>query len=145
MNPFNQTSRGRRRCALSALAAALTVSFGAVAPSRADDLSCHGDIFVMNRKGASIKVLRFEYTVNGKTYTEALDNKRLAPQEEQEWHNVKLQHVAEGVLIRSTRVEIKDDTSGAGDGYGPAHWSVPHPHSSTYVCVAGRNYAHYIE
>ena len=40
-------------------------------------------MFVKNNKGNSIKVLRFEYTVEGKarTFDESLVNKRLAPGE----------------------------------------------------------------
>jgi hypothetical protein len=134
-----------RRHGLCAFVAALALPFGAPPQAAANDLACPADIFVMNRKGASIKVLKFEYTVRGKTYTEGLDNKRLAPGEEEEWHSVKLQHAAIGNVISSTRVEFKDDNSGAGDGYGPPRWSAPHPHTDSYECIKGRNYAHYIE
>jgi hypothetical protein len=60
------------RRALIALAAALAVSFGATSQAGAAGLACKPDVFVENAKGASIKVLRFEYTVLGKVHTEAL-------------------------------------------------------------------------
>lgn len=162
LGPFDATGRidnvsGRsimtiskitRRLRLSAISAALAVSFGAATPPVfAGKLSCKADIFVKNRKAASIKVLRFQYIPEGKTdwETEALDNKRLAPNEEEEWHSVNLQNVASGVAIMKTRVEFKDDNSGAGDGYGPAKWSGVQEHTSGYKCLDGRNYAHYID
>ena len=137
------------RGALVAIVAALAVSFGATPQAGAADLTCKPDVFAKNRKAASIKVTRFEYTVLGRTYTEGLANKRLAPGEEVDWDKVRLQHAAIGNVITSTRIEYKDDTGGVGspigDPYGPPRWSDPHPHTSSYPCLTDRNYAHYIE
>ena len=133
-----------KKTSLIALAVALAVSFGAT-PAGAGGLECEPDVYVENRKGASIKVLKFEYTVNGTKHVESLVNKRLAPGEEEHWFGQKLSEAATGILITSTRVQYKNDNSGAGDGYGPPVWSDSHPHTPTYVCLAGRNYAHYID
>ena len=43
-------------------------------------------------------------------------------------------------LISNTRVEYKQDNSGAGDGYGPPRMSGFFPHSTTYTCQDDRNY-----
>ena len=149
MSVFDKSAPSAHRGALIAVAAALAMSFGAIPQASADNLKCKIDVYTMNRKPASIKVIRFEYTVLGKTYTEGLANKRVAPGEEVDWDKVSLQHAAIGNVITSTRVEYKDDTSGVGspigDPYGPPKWSKAHPHTSSYPCMTDRNYAHYIE
>lgn len=134
--------RGRT---LAAVAAALACSF-AVPQVGAGPMTCSPDVYVKNRKAASIKVLKFEYTVKGKSAkTESLVNKRLAPGEEERWPTQNLSKADDGDVITSTRVQYKNDNSGAGDGYGPAKWSKDHPHSDGYYCMDGRNYAHYID
>jgi hypothetical protein len=132
---------------LAALAAALAVSFGAVSQAGAAGLACKPDIYVKNRKPASIKVLKLEYMVEGdpRRYPEALDNKRLAPGEEDHWSRVKLGEAAVNIWITQTRVQFKNDNSGAGDGYGPPKWSDWHTHTEGYKCQDGRNYAHYLD
>jgi hypothetical protein len=139
--PVTNTSHRYR---LAAVAAALTVSFGAASQAGAAGLECKADIVAENKKDISIKVLRFEYEVLGKTYTEPLANKRLAPGERETWPTQKLAHAANGNLITTTRLEYKDDTSGTGspigDPYGPPKWSDYHPHTPTYVCFNGRDY-----
>lgn len=127
---------------LSALCAMLMSSAGALPPASAANIECKPTVKVTNEKGASIKVLRFEYTVLGKAHKEGLANKRLAPNETEEWKSQKLQHAATGLVITSTRVEYKDDNSGAGDGYGPAKWSPAFPHS--FTCNDNHNYIHVI-
>ena len=135
------------RRALVALAAVLAVSFGATSQAGAAGLACKPDVHVTNNKGKSIKVLNFRYTVNGTEHTEALDNKRLAVGETGDWLNVNLQEVADGIVIDSTRVQYKDDTSGVGspvgDPYGPPRFSVSFPH--TFTCGANHNYNHVIQ
>ena len=136
-----------RRHPLAALTAALAVSFAAVSQADAAGLACKPDIYVKNRKAASIKVLKLEYMVEGdsKPHAEALDNKRLAPNEENDWSRVTLGKAAVNNWITQTRVQFKNDNSGAGDGYGPAKWSDWYPHTEGYKCQDGRNYAHYID
>ena len=125
-----------------ALAAALALSFGATAPARANKLACKPNVRVTNQKGASIKVLRFLYTVGGTEYSEGLTNKRLAPDETENWPSQTLQNAATGIVITSSRIEYKNDNSGAGDGYGPPVMSSPFPHS--YTCNASHNYIHVV-
>lgn len=131
------------RHALATLAAALAVSFGAASPAVAARIECKPTIKVENKKPASIKVLKLEYTVLGKAHDEGLDNKRLAAGEEDEWRSVRLQDAAIGNVISATRVQFKNDNSGAGDGYGPAVWSKSFPHS--FNCGDNHNYIHVIE
>jgi hypothetical protein len=128
-----------------ALAALLSLSVGALERPRADPLNCKPNLHAQNRKSFSIKVLRFAYTVNGVEHIESLANKRLAPGETEWWNSQRLAHAAVDSYISSTRIEFKDDNSGAGDGYGPAKWSDPQPHTEGYRCLNGRNYAHYID
>jgi hypothetical protein len=125
--------------ALVPFAAALAFSLGAASQAQAVP-ACKADVKVKNEQSASIKVLKFEYTVLGVAHSESLTNKRLAPGETEEWPNQALQHAAEGALITTTRVQYKRDNSGAGDGYGPPEWSAYFPHSSTYVCLNDRDY-----
>ena len=101
----------QRRRTLCVVAAALAVSFAALAPVHAANLACKPDIFAKNRKAAAIKVVAFEYTTQASgegsksdPFRESLSNKRLAPGEEEDWNKVKLQHAAEDNWIRSTRV-----------------------------------------
>jgi hypothetical protein len=135
------------RYRLAAVAAALTVSFGAASQAGAADLNCEPDVVVENKKDISIKVLRFAYTVLNKSepyYVESLANKRLAPGERETWPTQKLKEAADGNVITHTWVEYKPDTSGVGspigDPYGPADWSDDHTHSLTYACFKGRDY-----
>ena len=44
--------------------------------------------------GASIKVLRFLYTVGGREYSESLVNKHLAPNETEDWPSQTLRNAA---------------------------------------------------
>lgn len=125
---------------VAALGAALAVSFGATPSAGAADLACHPTVIATNNKGASIKVLAFRYTVAGKEWTEALDNKRLAVGETDDWNSVKLQHAASGIRITSTRLEIKNDNSGEGDGYGPM--VLTPPINRPYICTDGHTYPH---
>ncbi len=131
------------RRTLAALATALATSFGAISPADAANIECKPNVRVTNKKGASIKVLKLEYTVLGKAYNEGLANKRLAPNETENWPGQKLGHAATGIVVSSTRVEYKDDNSGAGDGYGAPHWSPAVTH--TYTCGPEHNYIHVIE
>jgi hypothetical protein len=145
----------QRRRTLCAVTAALAVSLGAMSQAHAADLACKPDIFAKNRKAAAIKVVGLEYTTQAtgkgsKTdpWPEALSNKRLAPNEEADWNKVKLQHAAEDNWIRSTRVQYRNDTSGASnpsDAWGEVVWSEWHDHTETYRCLTDRNYAHYID
>ncbi|MEO8249079.1 MAG: hypothetical protein ABI589_06885 [Burkholderiales bacterium] len=141
MTYFNNTTTAIHRRALVTLAAALALSLGAASPAFAVP-ACKIDVFVKNEQSASIKVLRFKYSVKDKsgTFIESLSNKRLAPGETEEWPNQALREAGEGNLITNTWVEYKRDNSGAGDGYGPPEWSKPFPHSSTYTCLNDRNY-----
>ena len=125
---------------LAVLAAALAISFVATSSAGAVNLACKPKVIAPNNKGASIKVLAFRYTVAGTEWTEALDNKRLAVGETEDWNSVNLQHAASGIRITSTRLEIKNDNSGAGDGYGPMVLtpSINRP----YVCTDGHTYPH---
>jgi hypothetical protein len=131
----------RHRCRLAAVAAALVVSLGSASQASAE---CAADVVVENKKPRAIKVLRFEYTVGSKTFTEPLANKRLAVGERETWRTQNLAHVNDGQVITTTRVEFKEDTSGKGspigDPYGPAKWSDYHDHSPTYICFDGRDY-----
>jgi hypothetical protein len=131
----------RHRCRLAAVVAALVVSFGSASQAGAN---CAADVVVENKKPLAIKVLRFEYRVGGKTFTEPLANKRLAKGERETWRTQNLGHVNDGQVITTTRVEFKEDTSGVGspigDPYGPPKWSDYHDHSSTYICFDGRDY-----
>jgi hypothetical protein len=144
MATLRDTLTNHRR-PLAALAALLALSVGSIARPRADPLNCLPDVHAENRKPFSIKVLRFAYTVNGVEYIESLANKRLAPGETAWWNGQRLAHAGVDAYIQSTRIEFKDDNSGAGDGYGPAKWSDPQPHTEGYRCLNGRNYAHYID
>jgi hypothetical protein len=126
--------------ALAALSAVLALSLGVASHTNAANIKCPPDVFVMNKKATAIKVLRFEYTVLDKSYIESLVNKRLAPGQTEEWPTQQLGHAAEGNVIATTRVEYKDDNSGGGDGWGSAHWSDYHSHSTTYLCFKGTNY-----
>ena len=103
------------------------------------------EVVVTNKKPASIKVLNFKYKVAGsdKVYSEGLDNKKLAPNETEEWKNQRLNHAATGVVVTETAIEYKNDNSGAGDGYGKAVMSKWFPHS--YTCSSGHTYQHEIE
>ena len=59
-------------------------------------------------------------------WRDSLSNKRLAPGEEDDWDKVRLQHAAEGNWIVSTRVQYRNDTSGASnpsDASGEAVYS----------------------
>ena len=125
---------------LGVLAAALAISLGATSSAGAVNLACKPKVIATNNKGASIKVLAFRYTVAGTEYTEALDNKRLAVGETEEWNSVNLQHAASGIRITSTRLEMKNDNSGDGDGYGPMVLSpsINRP----YICTDGHTYPH---
>jgi hypothetical protein len=127
---------------LAGLTTALALSFGAVSQAGAADLACKPTIIVTNSKGASIKVLAFDYKVAGKEETENLSNKRLAVGETEEWKSVKLQHAATGIDVTSTRIQFKNDNSGAGDGYGPVETSnwINRP----YFCTDGHTYPHTI-
>lgn len=117
-------------------------------PAHANDVFCKPNIKVNNNKSIAIKVLRLEYTVNGKAETEGLANKVLArntsgTDDEYTWKSQKLQHAGEGVAIPSTRIEYKEDNSGSGDGFGPAKWSKSHAHSGT--CQDSDTYSHTID
>lgn len=154
---FNKPAAGaaQRRRTLCTVAAALAVSFGALSQAHAANLACKPDIFAKNRKAAAIKVVGFEYTTKATgegsksdPWRESLSNKRLAPGEEVDWNKVKLQHAAEDNWIRSTRVQFRNDTSGASnpsDAWGELVWSDWHDHNETYRCLTDRNYAHYID
>ena len=139
MSYRNDTPPATHRRTWLAAAAALALSLGAASQAHAVP-ACKPDVFVKNEQSASIKVLRFLYTVNGREESESLVNKRLAPGETEEWPNQALNHAAEGNFISNTRVEFKRDNSGAGDGYGPPEMSGFFPHSSSYTCLNDRNY-----
>lgn len=138
-----------RPSSLAALTlASMALSIAAALPAHAKDVFCKPDIQVNNNKSIAIKVLRIEYTVNGKTETESLANKTLArntsgTDDEHTWKSQKLQHAGEGVAIPATRIEFKEDNSGAGDGFGPAKWSKSFPHGGT--CQDSDTYHHTIE
>jgi len=140
---LDTTGTVRPRRALAASAAMLALSLGAASQAEANPLSCAPNVRVINEKGASIKVLRFLYTVGGQEFSESLVNKRLAPNETENWPSQTLRHAATGIVITSSRVEFKNDNSGAGDGYGPPVMSSAFPHS--YICSDGHNYIHTID
>ncbi|MBN8561054.1 MAG: hypothetical protein J0L70_11055 [Leptolyngbya sp. UWPOB_LEPTO1] len=118
-----------------------TVPFGATSPATAAGVKCQPSVKVTNKKGASIKVLRFLYKVGGSTvYTEGLVNKVLTPNETETWSSQTLNNAATGVVVTSTAVEYKDDT---GRGYGSPHTSAWFPHS--FTCAANHNYIHEIQ
>jgi hypothetical protein len=126
-----------------ALASAFALSFGFVSVAAAADLACHPDVKVTNKKPIAIKVLRFSYTADG-DFNEGLANKKLSPGESHTWKSQKLQGVAVGNSISATKIEFKDDTSGAkslSDPWGPPKWSKSFPQggdckdTSTYVQV----------
>ena len=139
MTNRNDSPPAARHRTWLAAAAVLALSLGAASQAHAVP-PCNADVFVKNEQSASIKVLRFLYTVNGVERSESLVNKRLAPGETEEWPNQALNHAAEGNWISNTRVEYKRDNSGAGDGYGPPEMSGFFPHSTGYVCLDDRNY-----
>jgi hypothetical protein len=78
----------------------------------------------------------------GTEFSESLVNKRLAPNETENWPSQTLRHAATGIVITSSRVEFKNDNSGAGDGLRSAVMSSAFPHS--YICSDGHNYIHTI-
>jgi hypothetical protein len=145
LTPFVRSGATSAPAIFAAVAAA--AAFAAMPQAQAADLACHPDIQVDNDKPIAIKVLRLEYTVNGKTYTEGLANKTLArnesgTQDEHTWKSQKLQHAAAGLPITATRIEFKEDNSGAGDGFGPPKWSKSFAHSGT--CQNSDTYRHAI-
>ena len=136
----------KARWVMAGLAVAVSALLcNAATQATAAGLKCEPTVKVTNSKGASIKVLKFKYKVAGSTdtFTESLINKRLAPNETEEWPSQKLGHAATGIVITSTAVEYKDDNSGAGDGYGPPRTSDWFPH--TFTCGANHNYIHTVE
>lgn len=138
------TSRSKtHRARIVAAIAVLAASLAAVSSASAANIECKPNVRVTNKKGASIKVLRFEYTVQGKAHNEGLTNKRLAPNETENWPSQKLGYAATGIVVTSSRIEYKNDNSGAGDGYGPPVWSPSVTH--TYTCNDSHNYIHVIE
>jgi hypothetical protein len=127
-------------------AAALGGILGQSNVATAANLHCTPkEIIVTNKKPASIKVLNFKYKVAGsdKVFTEGLDNKKLAPNETEEWKTQRLNHAATGVVITETAIEFKNDNSGDGDGYGKPEMSRWFPR--TYTCGANHTYPHEIE
>jgi hypothetical protein len=136
---YTTTVLHRRARALAPLAAALALGLGAASQAQAVP-ACKIDLVVRNDQPKSVKVLRLEYTVLGVKHYEPLLNKRLAPGETEDWQNQALQHAAEGAYISNTRVEYKEDNSGAGDGYGPPKWSDYFPHTPGYLCYDDRDY-----
>ena len=139
MTHSNAKTPSTLRRALFAAASTLALSVGVMSQAHAVS-ACKIDVFVKNEQSASVKVLKFFYTVNGHEYHESLVNKRLAPGETAEWPNQALAHAAEGNWISNTHVEFKPNNSGAGDGYGPVESSEDFTHSSTYTCLNDRNY-----
>ncbi|MCU0552792.1 MAG: hypothetical protein MUC48_25970, partial [Leptolyngbya sp. Prado105] len=143
-----------RRCAIGALAAGLAsmsaaVLFGAPSPAIANPLRCNPDLIVENGRDTAIKVTKVEYTVKDKTgtFTDGITNKRLAPDEEEEWKTVSLRDVANGNVITGIRYEFKPDTSGTGGGpisdpWGSPRWSDWQGHAAN--CADGLNYPHRI-
>ncbi|MBD1845331.1 hypothetical protein H6F89_18350 [Cyanobacteria bacterium FACHB-63] len=143
-NPIQNTTHHR---VLVALTTALAVTFGAAlpfsatSPATAAGVKCQPSVRVTNKKGASIKVLRFLYKVGGnKVYTEGLANKILTPNETENWSSQTLNNAATGVVVTSTAVEYKDDT---GSGYGSPRTSAWFPHS--FTCGSNHNYIHEIQ
>jgi len=142
MTYVNDTTVTIGRRALVAIAAALALSLGVTSQARAAD--CKPNVRVVNHKGASIKVLRFLYTVGGQEFSESLADKRLAVSETEDWPSQRLNGASVGQVITSSRVEFKNDTSGVGspigDPYGPPVMSRPFPHS--FQCNDLHNYIH---
>jgi hypothetical protein len=131
-------------CTLAA--AVLFTLVGQLNVATAANLHCTPkEVIVTNKKSASIKVLNFKYKVEGsdKVHTEGLGNKRLAPDEREEWKNQRLNHAATGVVVTETAIEYKNDNSGDGDGYGKPEMSKWFPR--TYKCGSNHTYPHDIE
>ena len=136
MNFLNTT----RRHLLTALAAAVAVSFGATSPAVAN-VKCKPNVKVTNLKGASIKVINFNYKIGNNTiHTEGLTNKILSPNETENWPSQTLNDAATGVVITSTAVDFQDDN---GPGYGPTQTSAWFPHS--FTCTNTHNYIETIQ
>lgn len=102
----------------------LFVSFGIAAHVHAAKVDCKPDFEITNGKAKAVKVLSLVYTDSGgNDFTEGLDNKKLSAGEKDTWKSVKLQHVYENNLVKSIRVEYRNDTSGEkkpSDPWGPA-------------------------
>lgn len=132
---------------IRSLVATAVVALGSqLGLAQAANLHCvPKEITVTNKKPASIKVLKLKYKVAGsdKVYTEGLDNKKLAPDEREEWPKQRLNHAATGVVVTETAIEYKNDNSGDGDGYGKPVTSKWFPHS--YTCGSNHTYNHEIE
>ena len=100
------------------------VSFGIAAQVHAAEVDCKPDFEITNGKAKAVKVLSLVYTDSGgNDFTEGLDNKKLSAGEKDTWKSVKLQHVYENNLVKSIRVEYRNDTSGEkkpSDPWGPA-------------------------
>jgi hypothetical protein len=133
----------RRACSgLVTAVIALAVSFSSPTDVGAAKLACKPDVKVKNKESRAIKVLRFGYKADGEDRAEGLDNKKLAPGEEETWKTQKLQHVAEGNPILEIRIEYRRDTSGDGKGisdpWGKATWTEWYP--QTGDCTDGRDY-----
>ena len=121
----------------------LVMSFGFAPNAGAATLACKPDVKVKNKESRAIKVLRFGYRdANGKDQTEGLDNRKLAPEEEETWKSQKLQHIAEGNPISEIRIEYRRDTSGEGKGssdpWGKATWTDWYP--QTGDCTDSKDY-----
>ena len=129
-----------RRHLLTALAAAVAVSFGATSPAVAN-VKCKPNVKVTNLKGASIKVINFKYKIGNNTiHTEGLANKVVDTKDTEDWPSQTLNDAATGVVITSSAIGYQDDT---GPGYGPTKTSAWFPHS--FTCNDTHNYIETIQ
>lgn len=128
---------------LAATAVITVIALGNTAFAAA--VNCKPTVEVTNKKGAAIKVLKFLYKIEGNPNekTEGLSNKKLASNETEDWPSQTLNFAANGVVITSTAVEYRDDTTGSGGNFGPIRRSAWHPHS--FKCGNNHTYKHDVE
>ena len=111
------------------------VSFGIAAHVHAAKVDCKPDFEITNGKAKAVKVLSLVYTDSGgNDFTGARRDKKLSAGEKDTWKSVKLQHVYENNLVKSIRVEYRNDTSGEkkpSDPWGPAVKTISLPKAIT--------------
>jgi len=114
---------------------------GTTAPqATADSAKCRPNVRATNNKPTAIKVTKFKYKVAGsnEVFTESLVNKKLTSGETENWPSQTLRYATKGVVVSSTAIEYKNDTSGAGDGWGAPVTSNWFDH--TFECGDNHNY-----
>jgi hypothetical protein len=114
---------------------------GTAAPrATADSDDCQPNVRVINNKPTAIKVTKFKYKIQGspEVFTESLLNKNLSSGETENWPSQRLRFANKGVIVSSSAVEYKNDTSGSGSAWGSPQLSDWFPHS--FTCGDNHNY-----